>query len=234
MKKKKEIFRSIFLTEQINDRPVFRNGCPTPEEIIQSFDPQTTIEFKKKIIDHISHCPACQREFELIKNSYQLVKEIEDKILRKRNITHFCRQIKLAISSFFFSRKLVTASLIILFSILGLYILINYQRNLETRRGEINLRQADLIEEIKLSGEPSIKLRWNPVNSALFYRIEIFDENMELIWESPSQTETILNLPDNLVNIIKNKKFFFWQLITYLNDKRFIESQVKKAKIQNQ
>lgn len=229
MKKEDERLKSIFLSEHLKDIPGSRKGCPTPEDLIRSFNPETAFEFKQKIVDHVSQCPACQREFELIKASHQLVREVENKLLTRR--TGLLGRLKLILSNSLPIWKLVTVSIVFLIVISGLYFGINYRKSLETRRGPNFSELLGLSEEIKLSGQSSIVLSWQPAVGAMFYRVEIFDENMAFLWQSHTLTETSLVLPETLTDIIKNKQFFFWQLVIYSSDKRLIECPVRKVKL---
>jgi hypothetical protein len=229
MKKEDEKLKSIFLSENLNSSTPSRKDCPSPEELISSFDPGAPFEFKKKIIDHVAQCPACQREFELIKASHQLVREVENKLLTRR--TGLLSRLKLILSDPLLIWKLVTVSIVFLIVISGLYFGINYRKNLETRRGPNYSELPGLSEEIKLSKQSSIVLSWQPAAGATFYRVEIFDENMAFLWQSHTLTETSLLLPETLTDILKNKQFFFWQLVIYSNDKRLIECPVRKVKL---
>lgn len=229
MKKEDEKLKSIFLSEHLKDGPDSRKGCPTPEDLVRSFDPETAFEIKLKIVDHVSQCPACQREFELIKNSYHLVRQVENKILKKR--IGLLSRLKLILSNSLSIWKLVTVSIVFLIVISGLYFGINYRKSLEIRRGPNYSEFLGLSEEIKLSGQSSIVLSWQPAVGAMFYRVEIFDENMTFLWQSHNLTETSLVLPKTLTDMLKNKQFFFWQLVIYSNDRRLIECPVRKVKL---
>ncbi|MGC8892627.1 MAG: hypothetical protein ACP5P6_08535 [Candidatus Saccharicenans sp.] len=230
MEKKEEKIKSIFSLDQISDRPVSRKGCPTPEDLLKSFAPEAPFEFKERIIDHLIRCPACQQEFELIKNYYNLASQVETKILKKYRDNGFFHRSKDFFFSSGISRKLVTASsILLLLTIFSFLLFFNHQKDLETRGNTVNLSSAGLIEDISPSGETVVKLRWNPIPGASFYRVEIFDQEMAFLWKSGRLTETSLELPENLTDRLKNQKFFFWQLFIYSNDQKLIESQVKKV-----
>jgi hypothetical protein len=89
----------------------------------------------------------------------------------------------------------------------------------------------EMSEKVDFSAQPNLLLQWKRSPGALFYRVDIFDENMVFLWQSKPLTETILLLPEGLANILKGKKFFYWHLIIYSNDRMLIECPVRKVKL---
>lgn len=232
MKKNEQWLKLIFSSETMRDRPVSRANCPPPEDLLNSFYPETPLEEKIKIVDHLSHCPACQREFELLKNFYHLIKEIDSRIIKKRS--GLLNRLQHSLTAFFPFWKPAVISLILLIFFIGLFFEVIYQKNLVVSRGPDYSEQYLLTENIDLGRQPSLVLNWQPVAGASLYKVEIYDETMFFLWQSDILSNTSVVLPEDLVNTLKNKQFFFWQLLALDNNKKLIESYVKKVRLAGQ
>jgi len=64
-----------------------------------------------------------------------------------------------------------------------------------------------------------ITLSWQPAEEALFYQVEVFNQNMYLVWQSPPTTETSLRLPEKIAADLKNGNYFFWQILIFVQTK---------------
>jgi len=110
-----------------------------------------------------------------------------------------------------------------------------YFLNLNDRKSqqvERNSREANdlmMSEEISQAPLVEISLKWQPVQEALFYQVEVFNHNMYLVWQSSPVTDTLIRLPKEISDNLKTNSHFFWQLLIYSPGERIIESPVRKV-----
>ncbi|MDD8021322.1 MAG: hypothetical protein PHU81_09160 [Acidobacteriota bacterium] len=229
-KKQEETLKSIFLSSKDFEKNVSRRDCPEPEDLARSFDPGAGLEFKETIVDHLSRCLACQQEFEFLHLSEKLVTEISRKLLKPK------RPIKLKLQSFFSSSSLIKkaavtfTALIIVFSLVY-YLNSNYRKAQEVERNPREVQNLMMTEEIAKPASLAIALKWQPVEQALFYQVEVFNQNMYLIWQSPPARDTLIRLPEEVTNVLKNDRCFFWQILIYTPGEKFVDSPVRKVKL---
>lgn len=202
-----------------------RKSCPPLDEILSSFSPEAPLDLKEKIIDHIIKCPACRSEFELIMASRQFASQVSTVLFPKERFKK--------IKEFFFwspGRFWKVASVVILaaFLVVTIYFQISSWNIFHAERGPCRTDNFMMKENI-LPVPLSIKLMWAPLPEALFYIVELFDENMSLIWQSPPEKETQLELPESVMKSIKSKEYFYWHFRAWTHDKTIIESPVKKV-----
>jgi hypothetical protein len=229
MKRPGDRIRKIFNSESLKSETGSRETCPSPEELVFSFNPEASTELKQKMIDHISTCPACQREFELVRGSQKFIQELEKKVVSRKSRTAHKK-------SWFFSSapplwKAISASVLLLAVLSAFYFGLDYWNNLRIEREAKLVETPVLTEDISWPGPAAIKLSWESPVRARFYRVEVFDQSMYLLWQSPPLRESILELPDSLLDSLKDYQYFFWQLVIFTNEKRTIESRVRKVRL---
>ena len=232
MKKTEDRLRELFQLESTRDPLISRENCPTPEELVLAFDPTAPVELKLRIIDHVSICPSCQREFELVRGSQQVIQQVEKRLLIRK--TSFSQKLRFFFSPTPLLAKAAAAMILFLIALSIIILTANYWRNMQIERKTEKLKEPVLFEEIKKTDQPTIWLRWKPAPGAIFYRVEVFDQYMYLIWQSPMLSEPGLELPEPTMKSLKDSRYFFWQLKIYKSDKKIIESHVRKVNLLNQ
>jgi len=232
MKKEDEKLKTLF-TEQQSERSATRADCPSPEELALFFDPEASLDFKENIVDHLIHCPACQQEFELLRLAENLVTEIDNQLLKTK------RPFPLKLRSLFpsapFLRQagITLAALAVIFS-LFYFLNLNDRKSQQIERNSRETRDLMMSEEISEAPLVEISLKWQPVQEALFYQVEVFNQNMYLVWQSSPVTDTLIRLPNKITDDLKTNSCFFWQILIYSPGERIIESPVRKVKLYHQ
>ncbi len=213
-------------------RVVSRESCPSPEEISFSFDPECPLEIKSKIVDHIAICPACRREFELLGAAHRLITDLQKiTAVDEPEATETERK---PYSLPFPLWKLTVASIsLVVILILG-YTGLNYWNSLRQERKTPPVEQIILSEDITLPYPTRIKLSWNPVEGTSFYRVEVFDQYMYLLWQSSAISGTSIELPAEVVDSLRDDDYFFWQLLVYSGENLITESPVRKVHLKPQ
>ena len=230
MKEKDQNLKNLFTSGLEPSEMVSRANCPVPEELAKFFDPQASLEFKSKIVDHLFDCPACRQEFELLRHGERLAAEINKQLLKPQK--SFEPKLGSVFSSSLFLKwagALVTTLLIAFCFFYYLNDTARKDQQIERKTQEI---QNMMMSEEIIEFEPlHITLSWQPAEEALCYQVEVFNQNMYLVWQSPPTTETSLNLPDKIATDLKGSSYFFWQILIYCSDERVIDSPVRKVRL---
>ncbi|HUM34970.1 MAG: hypothetical protein WBK32_01685 [Candidatus Saccharicenans sp.] len=229
MNKENQKLKNLFTAQGKPEEKASRVDCPAPEELARFFDARASLGLKAKIVNHLIDCPACRQEFELLRLGEKLVAEINNKLLKPKK--PFRMKLRLFFSSPSFLKQAAGAltSLMIIFC---LFYFLNISER-KSQQVERNLREAQnlvMFEEIVDSTPLKINLSWQPLEEALFYQVEVFNQNMYLVWQSPPTTETRISLPEEITSDLKNGSHFFWQILIYCPGEKTIDSAVRKMK----
>lgn len=224
--------RELFRPEPELQEPVSRHNCPSPEELSQSFEPDCPAEIKIRIIDHVLTCPACRREFELLRGSRTFINRLSKIVARDH--PGLAAKIILFFASSVSWWKAVTAAGLLLGILSLMYFGVSYWNNWNEERRAEAADQIVLSEEISWLQPSMIRLAWKTRGENLRYRVEIYDQNMYLVWQSPLLSETEVLLPDKVLEAIKDYQYFFWQLLIYSGQDKVGESPVRKVRLSSQ
>jgi len=227
MRRRDDRLRALVSGDEINELRLPRTGCPTPEELVYSFKPDASPELKEKIIDHLLQCNSCQREFELVRGYLNLIEKVERRVLRKPS-NPIQKIVRLLITGPALL-KFAAISLLLLVLASSYFLLLKPDKDRWVERTPSLTESFSLSEEISFSQPATIRLIWKPVDKALFYRVEVFDHQMYMVWQSPSLEETRVELPEEVVSILQASPYFFWHLIIYTSESHRLESPARKA-----
>lgn len=232
MKKFEKRLQELARTDPELQNPVSRENCPSPEDLSFSFEPDCPAELKTSIINHVSGCPACRREFELLRGSRQLIGRLQDKFASPRS-----RFIDRRISFFGLGLpwwKMASAFIALLAIISLVYLGFNHLNSLKEERKIDAAEKLTLYEEVSWPQPAAISLGWKSARDGLFYRVEVYDLNMYLLWQSPLISENKLELPGSVLDSLKDYQYFFWQLLIYSGQNKVMESEVRKVRLVSQ
>lgn len=221
--------KHLFQSQSASSGPVSRLNCPSPEELSFSFEPDCPPETKIRIIDHVFSCPACRREFELLRGARQLINRLEKKAPpQKAGLLNR----KISIFGLVFPWWKMASALLAVFFVLSLvYLGLNYLSSMKEERQTESADQLVLREEVSWPRPAAVKLTWKPAGEGLFYRVEVYDQNLYLLWRSPRTHENSLELPEAVLDSLKDYQYFFWQLLIYSGENRLLESPVRKVRL---
>lgn len=232
MKKFEKQLRELSRLEQGPANPVSRQNCPSPEDLAFSFEPDCSPELKARIINHVFDCPACRREFELLRGARQLINRLEKQVSPKK--AGFLNQ-KASFFGLAFAWWKLASALVALFAVISLlYLGFNYWNSLKEERRTATSDRFVLYEEVSWPQPAAVRLGWKSAGDGLFYRVEVYDQNMYLIWQSPLISETRLDLPESVLKSLKDYQHFFWQLLIYSGENRVQESPARKVRLVSQ
>ncbi|NPV83007.1 MAG: hypothetical protein HPY46_05410 [Candidatus Aminicenantes bacterium] len=232
MKRFEKRLQELARTDPELPNHVDRENCPSPEDLSFSFEPDCPPELKISIINHVSGCPACRREFELLRGSRQLIRRLEEKFASPKSSSPDRR-----ISFFGLVLpwwKMASAFVTLLAVISLLYLGFSHLNSLKEERKIAAAEQVILYEEVSWPQPAAIKLGWKSARGGLFYRVEVYDQNMYLLWQSPLISENRMELPGSVLDSLKDYQHFFWQLLIFSGENKVMESEVRKVRLVSQ
>ena len=230
--------QSIYSAYVLEKIPISRKNCPPLKKIIHFFKRRTSEKQKTKLLDHITNCCFCAREFQLIlnilRNERKLKNELEALILPKNLNLSLDKSIHGKTLKFqekqkrpipIFSWKYLSLFVGIVIIVLS-EIFFKNQTNKEIR--VIDSQQIHLLEPSK--GEYSksqLIFRWSEFKGSNYYLLEIFDETLFPIWKSNKIISNFYLLPDKVVQNLKSNKTYFWMVKAFLPNGRKVESNLQ-------
>ncbi len=210
--------------------PESRQKCPPLDDLIRFFKSGTTRIHKIKIIDHITQCAFCHEEFDLMltikRSSEQMEKEISS-FLDSENLSpksHDHPEIGYTQSFWRYAALFIA----IISLSLSLLTLINKNPS-QLFKKQILRGQAEsdfqLLEPINSrQGKSRLVFRWKEFKGADSYILELFDQSLKLIWESPELAETEYILPSEITQKLSSSNTYFWMVTSHLKNGSVIES----------
>lgn len=200
-----------------------RKGCPSPEIMAGAFISSTSRRRKKRIADHITQCSFCREEFMFIMKLQELAVKPDEHIREEAPTNNRMAPVRGRIGAFVLKWHYACAILgmgLIAFS-LFLPMQLN-QGSKAPRSSEMSLTLLYPTSRHNLSDK--LIFRWKEKAEILFYVLELFDENLRLLWTSPELHEPEVELPSDIVLIMRTGSYYFWMVTAYSETGRRTES----------
>lgn len=192
--------------------------CPPIADVRKAFEAGIPRGIKDRIVDHISNCANCALEFEFIREARPMEKELGSMIrkvsrLRRRRVLFLPRPLQ----------GYALGSLMIVVMIAGVFML-KHDRVRDGGRS----RSTTIPESISPSGHvdalPPLIFMWKPVLRAVSYVVEVYDESLRPVWESPPVSTTAAILPDPIRDALSGGKNYYWLVQAFDSDGKIGES----------
>jgi hypothetical protein len=194
-----------------------RESCPSLDTLRRSFDPSSTQHEKDAIVDHISQCPSCAQAFDFLRQLWDQERGLAEKLDDIRKSRHRGRFIMRKILSIVFPRvekRYATVFLLVIGMIAGALVLRHgLGRNDGRGKTPPPLR---LIQP--LGGVPAASLlifKWQPLPGPVAYIVELYDEALNQIWESPKIAISTSALPASIMGKLARNKTYYWAVTAY-------------------
>jgi hypothetical protein len=209
--------------------PPSREGCPSKENILGVFEKSMPAKKKEEVIDHVVKCAYCLQEFELLLNLAReenwAVREISNLLEEKVQDARLLGK-KPKIWNIIFGSsaqhhrlwRLAAVSLVLL--IMTGFFLISikstFKPALDEERGKLG-DQVRLISPIQgRTGTFPLVFRWQKVQGAKLYQLEIFDGALLPLWKSPQIVDSFYRLTPEVAELIEKNKVYFWMVAAFL------------------
>jgi hypothetical protein len=198
--------------------PATRARCPSVTGLRESFGPRMSSEAKDAIIDHISGCAECAREFEFIR----AVAGHEDRLATAISRARDSRRPFLSV----FARPVWAGILggIILGLALSNVLVIRNGSPVEGPRSQARLPPEAIAPAGRVESRTFQIFRWKPVPEARSYVIEIYDESLRLLWESPTVTTAAVSVPESVKGRLAQGGVFYWSITAIMAENLINES----------
>jgi len=206
--------------------PGTRQNCPSLEELSRFFEPRTRRRKKLKIVDHITHCPACTDEFEFLRelhNYESLLTQNAVEVRLKGQFRSLSPGHKIKAASLWRYATVATGALLL---IVSLAIIMKWDRSDETRTVSPSLA---LLRPGPGQFVPiPMVFEWKTVEGADFYILEIFDETLLPVWKSPEVAASILKPPEDVSSRFRLNRPYHWMITAFRSGKRLAESELRR------
>lgn len=212
--------------------PPSRKNCLSPEELLKFFHPKTGNRRKTRIIDHLSRCALCAREFELVLQ----IKRGEENLSRdigtwlkscnshpktRRNLWR-----NILLPQAFWKYAMIFFAVILLST--SIFILVNKKPVLPLKtpgERENHLPGIQLIEPVKGNYTKSrLLFRWEKHTLTDFYVLELYDEALSLLWRSPRLSHNLYSVPGDVMERLSCPKTYLWMVTAHTKTGGTIES----------
>ncbi|MFW6173478.1 MAG: hypothetical protein ACOC5T_07030 [Elusimicrobiota bacterium] len=241
MKINNKDLKKLYRAHIMESIPIYRKNCPPSNKIIDLFRSKLSEKQKSKIIDHISCCCFCSKEFEFIletlraRNKFtnqigELLLSKKEKLVLKEKSKKINDQPRSGQISIFtkISWKYAPLFAVMILVISAFFAYLFFHKNQKKEyRGE-SITAIQLIEPRKGKNQkPSLEFRWKEIQGADYYILELFDETLFPIWKSKKITDNHTLLPKKIIDNLAPGKLYFWMLTVYYPDGNKIESRIE-------
>ncbi len=212
--------------------PPSRDNCPAMPDLIEFFSPKSSRKFKTRIIDHITQCAPCAREFDLILTIKRSAGEMDREIMRllgadnKPQESSVRRLKKMAFSHPIWKYAALAIGIVSLsLSVLTL-LNTNPEFFIEGQNGRGDLEtDVRLVKPVNDKFERShLVFTWKVHKGANSYALDLFDESLRIIWKSPNLRETQYHLPPDIIQKLEPFHTYFWMITVTMQNGTNIES----------
>jgi hypothetical protein len=231
----KRLYRD-FLREQI---PASSDHCIKEKRWKDFFGGRLSRSSKGRMIDHMTNCAACAREFELLlemeRSKTALVAEIGKLVNSGQEPPKSGPDRRGPLRRLHLNWKYGWVfSGVAIFSLVLAVSLFRHPKipSLpDVTRGnlpaEIEL-QAPLDDSTRKQG---LEFRWKSREPFESFVLEIYDDSLRQIWQSPSLMKSRLSLPKEILDSLEYDKTYYWMVTGTMNMENKIESMLRAFKL---
>jgi hypothetical protein len=213
----RRLYRSLVLAKI----PPSREACPSVAALRAAFEETTKGEIKDGIVDHISGCAECAREFAFIR---ELRGEEEWLASALWKASRRPRRSDLTLIRPIWAGVLGVAMIGLLLS--GL-VVFSPRMDGEGPRSKASIAPETIAPAGRMASTSSLTFQWKPISEARAYIIEVYDASLRLMWESPSVESASLVLPEIVENKLGRGEDYFWSVTAVLAEDGISESRLQ-------
>lgn len=227
MDNEEELLKKIYQSSIFRARQTAaRENCLHEADILAFFDRRTSRRRKLKTIDHLTECPDCALLFKfLIETERETSLMVEKHFRRQLNSSPGKAKRSIPLLSTLPLRAISAAAVILTVVITFAIIKLPEKRGGEGHRGtppEVLLHKpaGRVIYGQKLS------FSWENIPGADSYLVEVFDENLSLVWKSDRVLGNCLVLPGSLMSMCSGTKICYWKVSAFRQNQKAAESDL--------
>lgn len=198
--------------------------CPSFSDLAHSFSGRVTRRSKRKIVDHVTRCPSCFKEFSFLAQLHRKEKELAEKAAdwassRKAGLHSGKRPFPLLY-------EYASGALILIFLFTSLFFIISSFHRPNVRGATSHYIAVFSPSGLTRSNNP-IVFSWKHIGISCLYTVELYDDALRLIWKSAETSRTYLpapSLPRDLPGIGKK---YFWSVTGFSKANIYYYSALK-------
>jgi hypothetical protein len=200
-----------------------RDACPSSEDIWRLFGKTGSNKRKTRLLDHVTNCSACFREFEafleIFRAERHFIGDVGNHLIFERARSRTRPVWKYAF--------VPITILIVIASILVTTKWLDLAKKREERgrtAGQLHL----LLPSPRKATRPPLIFRWEEIPQADYYTLEIFDDSLLPFWKSPRIDGSSFQVPAMIDNGMPKNRKYFWVLTAYLKNGTRVESSLEE------
>lgn len=218
----REVFRVYVDSSASGDR----RSCPSLEALAASFEPWASTRKKRRIIDHLSECPACREEFRLY---FDLQKTPVDALpspstSQVAGTTKARRSPALALWRY----AAILMGVCLIFSAIVLLIRNTDVSEVE-RAGTTGV--ALLYPTTSHIGSEELIFRWEAFTPSQYYIVELFNEALLPVWTSTPIKDVQVRPPSDKSLDMSTGTVYFWMVTAYSKADKTGESRLARFEV---
>lgn len=213
----RRLYRSLVLAKI----PATRASCPSVSALREAFEEGTRRKVKDRIVDHISGCSECAREFAFIR----AVRGREERLAAGLwKASHPRARVRFPVPRPAWAGIIGIALIGVLLPALLVH---GPRRGAEEPRSEASVVPVAITPAGRITPGSSLIFNWKPISGAESYFVEIYDVSLRLTWESPPVGTNALSLPGAVERELAGGKTYFWSVTAILDEDRVAESRLQ-------
>jgi hypothetical protein len=205
--------------------PDNRLGCPSLEKLVLFFESSSRIRKKMKIIDHVTNCSSCAREFEFLlelqRYEKKMIQEVRESQSAESLPPFLFRSSQRMRLLWRFSSVLIGIALVIV-SLATIVQKLGREDQTRAARSFVRLIQPKSNQRVTL---PLI-FKWQGIAGAESYVLELYDESLLPIWKSTAIPATSFILPRAIASQLQLNRPYYWLVTVYGHNEKLAESNL--------
>jgi hypothetical protein len=197
--------------EYVQNTSGTRGGnCPGPEEIWSLFSGRVSGKRRARMVDHITACSSCFREFE----AFLEISRAEGNLAREVQSRFRSQPRRIPLPMVW---RYVTALLI--FIVVLAAVMLSTRWLGPAKQAEERGRLSGQLRLLAPGQKPPLRapliFRWEEIARSEYYIIEIFDDSLLPFWKSSRLMGNSFELPSPVKEKLERRKRYFWMLTAF-------------------
>jgi hypothetical protein len=217
--------RRLYQRYAAGPRPRDRERCPSPTEMVESFEPAASRHRKGRIIDHIAACPSCREEFlVLLEGRRRAAESIPSAGLEldaEASTRASLRRDKARFPLWRLAGAVAGLSLVIV-SIVA----VKHQWELSKALRSVRPGIALLAPRTSQSVSKPITFRWKSQTPAESYILELFDDALLPVWTSDKLFASEIQIPPEVASSLFAGRTYYWMVTGFSGRDKAGESPI--------
>jgi hypothetical protein len=220
MSMKTDELRSLYRGYIDGQGPSRRRRCLGPKDWKDLFDPRTSEALKGRLVEHVTRCPDCVRKFELFLEMERAKNGLAEAVGGLVGETRGAAPSALRASGTGIVRtfrwRFAAAFAALAVASLTLVVLLTKDRSVplspDVTRGDqiVEIKLLKPLDQVKKKG--SLEFAWASPLRLENYRVDVYDDALVLLGQSPPVSQTRWTLPREILDTLEYSKRYIWMV----------------------